>query len=145
MIGLPGPWIYTDFPLVPIDIPSGFKAMVAADVPCQAIALNLEQPHRAHDVSEVCASLFHDEDLRVVTVEASPKSEIKCVCVGMVVDQYNLALLFQYQYKKKLTAQGGEGRLAVPPEQNQSAGDVLRVALLRPHANDRGDEESEAG
>ena len=103
MIGLPGPWIYTDFPLVPIDIPSGFKAMVAADVPCQAIALNLEQPHRAHDIGEVCAGLFHGEDLRVVTVEASPKSEIKCV------------------------AQGGEGRLAVPPEQNQSAGDALRV------------------
>lgn len=45
--------------------------MVTVDVPCQAIALDLEQPHGAHHIDEICAGLFHREGLRVVTVEAS--------------------------------------------------------------------------
>lgn len=60
-----------DFPIIPIDTPSGFEAIVHAYAHGHAEPVNLEQPHEAHDFGEVCAGLFHGEGLRVVIVEAS--------------------------------------------------------------------------
>jgi hypothetical protein len=48
-----------DLPLVAIDIPSGFDVLRAPHEIGGTIAVEPEQPHRAHSLTEVRAAMFH--------------------------------------------------------------------------------------
>jgi hypothetical protein len=50
-----------DLPLVTIDVPSGFDVVRAAHGLGRAVAVDLEQLHRAHSLGEVGAAMFHGQ------------------------------------------------------------------------------------
>lgn len=57
--------IETDLPVVAIDVPSGFDVVLAEHGLGRAIAVDLEQLHRAHSLGEAGTAMLHGKALAV--------------------------------------------------------------------------------